>query len=319
MKAENIKTVAVIGAGIMGEGIAQSFAQAGFTVRLVDQEKNILGGCLKQIEANLGLFAQSGLLQEKPPVIRSRITPFLLKDLAKAVKDSDFIVEAIPEIIQAKKDLLAQVDSINPEAILGSNTSSFTISSIAEDSRYPGRVIGTHYFNPAHIIPLVELHRGKYTRDDVVSATRTLMTRAGKIPVMVLKEMPGFVVNRIQGAMEREIDYLIDEGIITPEDLDKAAKASYGFRLACMGPMEAEDMIGLDTALRVSGHLYKTLSNKTTPSPSLAAKVEKGELGLKSGQGWYDYRERLPGQVKEEINRKLIQQLILFNSRRSQI
>jgi 3-hydroxybutyryl-CoA dehydrogenase len=316
MNTKNIKTVAVIGAGIMGEGIAQNFAQAGLSVRIVDQEKDILDRCLHQIGANLNLFLEFNLLHEDPSRIRARIEPFLTGDLAAAVEGCEFIVEALPEVLDLKKVLLSQLDSFNPEAILGSNTSSLTISQIAEGARYPGRVIGTHYFNPAHIMPLVELHKGKETRDEVMETTKALMLRAGKMPVIVRKEVPGFIVNRIQGAMEREIDYLIDEGIVTPEDLDVAAKASYGFRLACMGPMETEDMIGLDTALRVSGRIYKTLSDKTTPSPTLAAKVEKGELGLKSGMGWYDYRDRTQEQVKEGINRKLLEQLALLISRR---
>lgn len=318
MNTENIKTVAVIGAGIMGEGIAQNFAQAGLSVRLVDQGKDILDRCLRQMDANLNLLLEFDLLLENPSDIKARIMPFLSRDLAEAVKDCDFIVEAIPEILQLKKDLLSQIDSFHKEVILGSNTSSFTVSQIAEGSRNPGRAIGTHYFNPAHIMPLVELHTGKDTRADVVEVTKALMLRVGKVPVIVRKEVPGFIVNRIQGAMEREIDYLIDEGIVTPADLDVAAKASYGFRLACMGPMEAEDMIGLDTAMRVSGQIYKTLNDKITPSPVLVRKVEKGELGLKSGKGWYDYRNRSQEEVKGEINRRLLQQLALFNSRRKE-
>ena len=206
-----------------------------------------------------------------------------------------------------------------PNAILASNTGSLKISLIAEGSRYPGRIIGTHYFNPAHIMPLVEIHRGKDTLDETVATTKAFMLRVGKMPAIVRKEVPGFIVNRIQGAMEREIDYLIDEGIVTPEDLDIAAKASYGFRLACMGPMEAEDMIGLDTSLRVSPIIYGSLSNSVEPSPTLAKKVEKGELGIKSGVGWYDYRDRPIEEVKAEINRKLLQQLVLFRSRQTSV
>jgi 3-hydroxyacyl-CoA dehydrogenase len=301
----------------MGEGIAQNFAQAGLQVRLIDRETGILKKCLNQIEANLYQFAELNLLEESIELIKARITPYMAEDLAEALQGCSFVIEAIPEILQLKRELVSRIDAVCPEAIIGSNTSSFTISAIAAASPFAGRIVGTHYFNPAHIIPLVELHRGKDTRDDVVNLTRHLMERVGKIPVMVLKEVPGFIVNRIQGAMEREIDYLIDEGIVSPEDLDRAAKASYGFRLACIGPMEAEDMIGLDTALRVSTSIYKTLSNKTTPSPTLAEKVARGELGQKSGMGWYDYRRKAPRQVKKESYQKLIEQLNLFNRRQT--
>jgi 3-hydroxyacyl-CoA dehydrogenase len=317
MQAENIKTVAVIGAGIMGEGIAQNFAQAGLDVRLIDQSKDILDRCLHQIEANLNQFLEYQLIKEKPSEIKKRIKVFLSGDLAKAIKDCDYIVEVIPEILQLKKELVSQIDSLCANAIFASNTGSLTISLIAEGSRYPGRIIGTHYFNPAHIMPLVEIHKGKDTLDETVAVTKAFMLRIGKMPAIVRKEVPGFIVNRIQGAMEREIDYLIDEGIVTPEDLDIAAKASYGFRLACMGPMEAEDMIGLDTAMRVSPIIYKSLSNSIVPSPALVKKVEKGELGIKSRVGWYDYRNRPIEEVKAEINRKLLQQLVLFRSRQS--
>ena len=315
MKAEDIKKVVVVGAGIMGEGIAHNFAQAGLSVRLVDQDKQILDRCLAQIDANLGLFLEFGLLQEEPSSIKSRIEPFLSQHLAEAIQDCDFVVEAIPEILKLKRDLFTQLDSCRQDTILSSNTSSFTISAIAEGLRTPGRVVGLHYFNPAHIIPLVEIHRGQHTEDKVVEVTRELMLRVGKKPVLVRKEVPGFIVNRITGAMEREIDYLIDEGIVTPEDLDTAAKGSYGFRLACLGPMEAEDMIGLDTAMRASEQIFKVLSNATEPSPVLVEKVRRGKLGIKSGKGWHDYTGRSRAEITEERNRKLLQQLVLFRAR----
>lgn len=315
MKAEDIKKVVVVGAGIMGEGIAHNFAQAGLSVRVVDQDEQILDRCLAQIDANLRLFLEFGLLPEGPSSIKSRIEPFLSQHLAEATRDCDFVVEAIPEILQLKRELFAQLDSLHQDIILSSNTSSFTISAIAEGLRTPGRVVGLHYFNPAHIIPLVEIHRGQHTEDEVVEVTRELMLRVGKKPVLVRKEVPGFIVNRITGAMEREIDYLIDEGIVTPEDLDLAAKGSYGFRLACLGPMEAEDMIGLDTAMRASEQIFKVLSNATEPSPVLVEKVRRGELGIKSGKGWHDYTGRSRAEIMEERNRKLLQQLVLFNAR----
>ena len=315
MRAEDIKDVLVIGSGIMGLGIAQNFAQAGLTVRVVDREMDILERCIAQIEANLKLFLEYGLLQEEPAAIKLRLIPYLTRDLDEATRACDFVVEAVPEIIELKKELFAQMDSLPERVILASNTSSLTISSIAGDMRTPGRVVGLHYFNPAHIIPAVEIHRGKHTSDEVVEVTRELMLRVGKKPVLVRKEVPGFIINRLTGAMEREIDYLLDEGIVTPEDLDTAVKASYGFRLACLGPMEAEDMIGLDTAARSSSNIFKVLSNKRSPSPKLLEKVNKGELGIKSGKGWYDYTGKSKEEIMDERNRLLLKQLALFMSR----
>ena len=315
MKDIDIEKVVVIGAGTMGEGIAQNFAQAGLSVRLVARHKETLDRCLDQIEANLGLFQEFGLLQEEPYSIKSRVKPFLAQDLDEATGDSDFVVESVPEILEVKKRLMSQLDSLPQDVIIGSNTSSFTISSLSEGLHTSSRVIGLHYFNPAHIIPLVEIHRGQNTEDEVVEVTRGLMLRVGKKPVLVRKEVPGFIINRLTGAMEREVDYLLDEGIVTPEDLDTAVKASYGFRLACLGPMEAEDMIGLDTSARVSARIFKVLSNATEPSPALIEKVNNGELGVKSGKGWYDYTGKTKAQIMEERNRKLLKQLVLFNAR----
>ena len=315
MKAEDIKKVVVVGAGTMGEGIAHNFAQAGLSVRVVDQDKQVLDRCLAQIDANLKLFLEFGLLTEEPDSIKSRIEPFLSQHLADATRDCDFVVEAIPEILQLKRDLFAQLDSCRRDIILSSNTSSFTISAIAEGLRTPGRVVGLHSFNPAHIIPLVEIHRGQSTADEVVKVTKELMLRVDKQPILVRKEVPGFIVNRIQAAMGREIYHLLNEGIVTPEDLDTAVKSSYGFRLSCLGPTEASDMIGLDTALRASEQLLKAISNATEPSPILVDKVRRGELGIKSGRGWHDYTGRSRMQIIEERNRRLLEQLVLFKQR----
>jgi 3-hydroxyacyl-CoA dehydrogenase len=134
---------------------------------------------------------------------------------------------------------------------------------------------------------------------------------------MVQKEVPGFVINRLTGALEREVDFLLDEGVVSPEDLDKAVKASLGFRLACLGPMEAEDMIGLDVAARVSSNLFKVLSNATEPSPDLVEKVARGELGIKSGCGWYDYSGSSQATVLAERNTRLLHQLALFQHKNS--
>lgn len=314
MKVSDIRKVAVIGTGIMGCGIAQGLAEAGISVTVVDRDDEILQGGLNHIDANLRLFQEFGLLQESPTEIKSRIGTALSADLNKAAKNCEVVIEAIPEILDLKRALFTELDRINDTAILCSNTSSLTISDIAEGLQNPERVVGLHYFNPAHIIPAVEIHRGRLTSDESVSTARELMLKIGKKPVLVRKEVPGFIINRLTGAMEREIDYLLDEGIVTPEDLDTAVKASYGFRLACLGPMEAEDMIGLDTAARSSGNIFKVLSNKTEPSPELLKKVDNGELGVKSGQGWYDYKGKTREQIGDEINRRLLQQLSLFNN-----
>lgn len=312
MIADNIKKVAVIGAGIMGEGIALNFAQAGLLVRLIDMDHDIVENALTRIDHDLKLLEEFKILNDDPSSVKSMIKPGVSEGLPNIVNDCDFIVEAVPELLDLKKDLFQQLDSINNSVIICSNTSSFTISSIAEGLRHRDKIIGLHYFNPAHIIPAVEIHRGKDTSDETAEITRELMIRIGKKPVLVRKEVPGFIVNRLTGAMEREIDYLLEEEIVTPEDLDTVVKASYGFRLACIGPMQAEDMIGLDTAARVSEGIFKVLSNKKSPSPLLLEKVKNGELGIKSGKGWFNYTARSRDDITYEINKRLLRQLALF-------
>lgn len=309
-------SAAVIGAGIMGEGIAQTLAQAGLAVRLVDTDPAALERCLAQIAANLRMSEEFGLLGEAPTSVASRISTFLSSDLDRAIAGCELVVESVPELLDAKRALFDMLDALPATTILASNTGSFTISEIARGMRTPERVVGTHYFNPAHIIPAVEVHRGAKTSDEVVTKTCALLERAGKIPVLVRKEVPGFIINRLTGALEREIDFLLDEGVVTPAELDAAVKASLGFRLACLGPMEAEDFIGLDTAARASANIFRVLSNRTEPSPALLEKVSRGELGVKCGRGWYDYRDRSREQVLGERNRKLLRQLALFKAER---
>lgn len=314
MSAGESNTVAVIGAGIMGVGIVQSFAEAGMSVRMIDLNQQVLEQGLARVDDNLRLFETFNLLGETPSAVLSRIEPVATRNLAEETMGCGFVVESVPEVLDTKKKIFAQLDPLPQEIIIASNTSSMTMDMLTESLKTSHRMVGLHYFNPAHIIPAVEIHLGKDTAAAVVERTRALMIKAGKKPVIVRKSVPGFIINRLTGAMEREIDYLIDENIVTPEDLDIAVKASYGFRLACMGPMAQEDMIGLDTAARVSGNIFKVLSNKTEPSPVLIEKVENGELGIKSGKGWYDYSGQSREEIDDRINRRLLKQLALFRS-----
>jgi 3-hydroxybutyryl-CoA dehydrogenase len=315
MKAESVNQVLIVGAGIMGEGIIQNFIQSGIAVNVVDKSPEIMSKCSSQLEANLDLFQKFDLVKETPASIMKRVKFFPAEQINEAAQDCQFVIETVVELLEVKKSVFAQLDSLPKDIVLASNTSSITISTLTDQMRTPERVVGLHFFNPANIIPLVEIHRGKKTDDKAVVFTKDLMTRVGKKAVLVRKEVPGFIINRLTGAMEREIDYLLDEGIVTPEDLDDAVKASFGFRLSCIGPMEAEDMIGLDTASRSSTNIFKVLSNRIDPSPALIEKVKKGELGIKSGKGWYDYSGKTRKEVLEERNSVLLSQLKLYKSR----
>jgi 3-hydroxyacyl-CoA dehydrogenase len=314
MSKREIKTVAVIGAGVMGVGIVQTFASAGVEVKMIARNQERLEQSLASVKTNLELFQEFDLIDESPADILARVTIIPATDMLEATTGCDYAVETIPEVLDTKKAIFAQLDNLPDDVTIASNTSSFTVDTLTEGMKTPQRVVGLHYFNPAHIIPAVEIHKGKDTTDDVVAQTKALMIKTGKKPVIVRKTVPGFIINRLTGALEREVAYLIDEGIVTPEDLDIAVKSSYGFRLSCMGPMTQEDLIGLDTCARVSGNVFKLLSNRTDASPAVLEKVEKGELGIKSGKGWYDYSGQTRDEVNDKINRRLLKQLALFRS-----
>lgn len=313
-QADDITTVAVIGFGTMGLGIAQNFAEAGFDVRVVDQTREALDQGLALLSANLALGSEAGLVPDTDAVF-ARVTPFLQDRMSDATDSAQLVVETVPEVLDVKRAVFAALDDLPPDVLIGSNTSSFTVTRLAEGMATPERVAGLHYFNPAHLIPAVEIHHGTATAPDAVETLIAVMKRAGKLPVRVRKEVPGFIINRLTGALEREVDYLLDNGVVTPEDLDAAVKASFGFRLACLGPMEAEDFIGLDTAFRVSNNVYKGLSNADKATGGLGEKVGRGELGVKSGKGWYDYAGRTPEEIYAERDRKLMAQLALYRRR----
>ncbi len=314
-KFSEMKTVGVVGAGGMGEGIALNFAQAGLSVHVITRSESTMKKCLSQIQESLQTFEEMGFLQEKPSAIQARIHPYFMTDLKSAVKDCDFIMESVPEVLETKKELFAQLDSCDPDVIISSNTSSFPVTVLAEGMKTPERMVGTHYFMPAHIIPLVEIHWGEKTKSEVVDATRALMIKAGKKPILVRKVMVGFIVNRIQGAIVREAQYLIDQGAVSIEDFDAAARASYGFRLANLGPMAQMDVNGLDVAFRGHSRVYKDLCNVTEPAQSFKEKIEKGELGIKTGKGFYDYSGTTASQVMKEVETNLLKQLTLFKKR----
>lgn len=311
--APNISRVAVIGFGTMGQGIAQNFAEAGLTVRVVDRDLDALSRGQAQVLANLRVAQAHGLVED-PMGVADRITGYAWDDLNASVEGVELVVETVPEVLEIKREVFAVLDGLPEHVLIGSNTSSFTVSQMTEGMATAARVVGVHYFNPAHVIPLVEIHHGQHTSDAAINAMVAIMESVGKKAVRVKKEIPGFIINRLTGALEREIDHLLDEGIVSPQDLDAAVKASLGFRLACIGPMEAEDFIGLDTAYRVSNNVYKGLSNASEASAELGEKVERGELGVKAGKGWYDYSDVPLSETFAKRDEKLLAQLALYRA-----
>jgi 3-hydroxyacyl-CoA dehydrogenase len=293
--------VAVIGAGIMGAGIAQIFAQAGHPVRLQARRRETLEAALARIRTNQeGLVAHGLLTAEAADAARGRIQ--VTRDPAEALTGAGFVSENIPELLEAKQALFAEMDRLlPPPAILSTNTSSLPITKIAQATEAPGRVVGMHWFNPPHLIPLVEVIRGERTDGDVFDATYRLAQGIGKVPIRVEKDIPGFVANRIQRALEREVFYLDRIGACSREDLEVALKQGLGFRWSVAGPYELADLAGIETFSAVASFLFPELSRDMEPPSLFAELVARGRLGAKTGAGIYDYG---PGDVDRILARR---------------
>jgi len=314
MKLSQIKRVAIIGAGIMGHGFAQIFAQKGYPVFLYDIDAGILEKARERIDANLDTFIENRLLRkkEKKPVL-NRIT--LITDLEAAVRNVDFVLEAVPEIMDLKKDIFQKLDRFAPpHAILASNTSGLSITEMGSVTRRPEKVIIVHGINPPTIIPVVEIVRGNQTTDETADLCYRLLLKLGKKPVRVLREVPGFLFNRLQLALYREALYCLETGVATAEDIDGVVKAGYGFRLANLGPLETSDFGGLDTFYRLAQHLFPDLSDAKSAPAVLEKLVKEGNLGVKTGAGFYTYPPTVAKRKIRERDRRLIQQLKLFQA-----
>lgn len=284
-KAGEIRTVAVLGAGTMGHGIAQVCAAAGIETRLFDtQADRVKTGCDK-VSANLDKGVARGKVTEQA---REQTIAHLrgVSDLAEAVTDAQMIVEAVPEKLEIKQAVFGQVAPLaGDDAIFATNTSSLSIDAVAEGLPAPERVIGTHFFNPVHIMKLLEVVVGPRTSDDVLQRVTSLGERIGKTCIVV-KDFPGFATSRLGLVIGLEAIRMVEQGVASAEDIDKAMTLGYGFP---MGPLKLTDLVGLDVRLHIAEHLAKELPEGThfRPPALLKSMVAEGKLGKKSGQGFY--------------------------------
>ena len=280
-----IRTVGVIGAGTMGNGIAQVFAQAGFTVRLVDVARPMLERARGTIEKSLGKFVEKGKLtaEDRDAALGRLNTTTALDKLS----DADYIVEAIVEKVDAKGALFTSLDAIAPrEAILASNTSSISITVLGAATKRPDKVLGMHFMNPVPLMALVEMIRGQATSDETMRIASELCTRIGKTPVEAA-DYPGFIANRILMPMINEAIYAVMEGVGTAEAIDAVMKLGMNHP---MGPLALADFIGLDVCLAIMNVLHEGLGDpKYRPCPLLRRMVAAGHLGRKSGKGFFTY------------------------------
>ena len=301
-----MQRIAVIGAGLMGHGIGQIFAVNGHEVTLVDLNEEILESAIVGIRNNLELMAGHDFIS--PEDIDAALTRVsTTTNTEKGVDGADFVVEAVVENLEVKQNLFKTLDDLCPTStILASNTSVISITEIARKSLQKQRIVGTHFWNPPHLIPLVEVVPGEETASTSVDATYDLLLSVGKHPVKVKKDVPGFVANRLQHALWREAISIVEHGIADAATVDECIKFGFGLRLPALGPMENSDMVGNDLVLAIHDYLLKHLESSPDPSPLLREKMEKGELGFKSGQGFQSWSD-------EEIkaSRKNLQQYLL--------
>jgi len=282
-----IKTIGVIGAGVMGNGIAQVAAMAGYNVIMRDIEDRFVEGGLKNIDKFLSKSVEKGkMTAEQKSEIMGRIKGTTDMGL---LKDADFVIEVVIEVMDVKKKVFAELDEITKkDVILSSNTSSMSLTEIATATKRPDKVVGMHFFNPVPLMRLVEVIRGIKTSDETVATTIELSKKFGKEPVEVKADVPGFLVNRLMIASAIEAIKLYEYGIASKEDIDKAAKLGLNYP---MGPFELMDLTGLDINYHVMDYFYKELPKELKWDPPVTIKnmVKAGLLGRKTGKGWYDY------------------------------
>ena len=270
--------ISVVGAGLMGHGIAQVFARAGHDVTITDSFAQTLDNAKSRIAANL-----RDLGEDESAVERVRVCA----DLGDAVRDADYVVEAAPEDLALKQKLFAEIEHhARPDTILASNTSVIPITAIMQGLTRRERALGTHWWNPPFLVPLVEVIETQWTSAAAVAWTMQLHQAAGKTPAHVKKDVPGFIGNRLQHALWREAIALVEQGICDAETVDAVVKASFGRRLPVLGPLENADLVGTDLTLAIHTIVLPAIDSRPAPSPYLQKLVADKKLGIKSGEGF---------------------------------
>ncbi len=289
MKLENVQKIAMIGAGDMGHGIAASCLLGGYTVALRDVEQKFVDRGVEGIRKSLARFKEKGkITPEAHDDALARLIPVV--DLQEAVKDADFVIEAVPEKLELKKSVFTEVDRFAPEhAILASNTSNISITEIAKATNRPDKVIGYHFFNPAILMKLVEVTRGAWSSDESIRIGYELAKKIGKVPVIVEKDSPGFIYNRANEPTLVFLSKILEAGHPTPEEFDAAMKP-----FMPMAPFELLDYVGIDIAYHGMEYFAQVLSPDYTPSDAMSAYIKAGDLGKKTGKGFYDWSQGRP-------------------------
>lgn len=284
----------------MGHGIGYLLAAAGHDVGIYEPSTDIRASIPQRLKSI------SDMLGDGPAAL-ARISTH--DQLAPAVKDADFVFEAAPEKLPLKRQIFAELERLaRPDTILASNSSAIPTTEIGRDLKRRERVVGTHFWNPPHLVPLVEVIQNEKTSAEVVARTIELLRHAGKVAVHVKRDIPGFVGNRLQHALKREAIALVAAGVCDAETLDTVVKEGFGARMAVLGPLEQSDLVGLDLTLDISEVLTADLDRTAGPHPFLRGKVAAGKLGMKSGEGFRTWTPQSADAVRERLRRFLAEQ-----------
>jgi 3-hydroxybutyryl-CoA dehydrogenase/5-formyl-3-hydroxy-2-methylpyridine 4-carboxylate dehydrogenase len=295
-----MRRAAVIGMGTMGPGIAATLARNGFDVGTSDVSEEIRGRVEGAVAMANGVLDALG-----GPSAATRGTVSVHDNIKDAVAGAELVIEAVPERAEIKQSVFAELDAHTPPtAILASNTSGIPITDLQKFVKDPSRVVGMHWSNPPHIIPVIELIAGAHTDPKIITTLKSLIDEMGLVSVILKRDVPGFVENRVLYAIMRESLALIDEGVVDPAELDACVRWGIGFKLSVVGPIELLDVAGLDIYHAVGSYLNKELSNRTDISEVVEEHVKKGELGIKTGGGMYSYKaDEIPDLVKRRVQK----------------
>ena len=301
--------IGVIGGGLMGHGIAYLFAAARHPVGIFEPSAEIRASLPKRLQALVDLFGDDAALLK-------RIATH--DQMAPAMKDTRFVFEAAPEKLPLKQKIFAELEGIvAPDTILASNSSAIPSTEIGKHLKHRERVVGTHFWNPPHLVPLVEVIQNEKTSDAVLHATMDVLRDAGKVPVHVRRDIPGFVGNRLQHAMKREAFALVAAGVCDAETVDTVVKEGFGARTAVLGPMEQSDLVGLDLALDIADVLYEHLDRTAHAPDILRDKLKAGKLGMKSGEGLRKWGPGEADAVRARLSQFLVDQAKARKAKRS--
>jgi 5-formyl-3-hydroxy-2-methylpyridine 4-carboxylic acid 5-dehydrogenase len=297
-----MKNVAIIGTGTMGPGMAATLARGGMDVACYDASETARDKAPGEVTTALGVLERIG-----GPAATTPGAVTMRADLAEAVTDADLVIEAVPENAELKAAVFRDLDRLSkPDAVLASNTSGIPITKIQQSVSDPSRVVGMHWSNPPHVIPVIEVIAGAQTAPEVVEQLRQLVADLGLMPVRVLRDVPGFVENRVLYAIMRECLSLVDKGVISAEELDTCVQWGIGFKLAVIPPLQLLDVAGLDIYKAVASYLNADLDGSSGVSGTITSRVERGDLGMKTGEGLFEYTPERAAELRKERAAKLV-------------